>query len=72
MYLGSSDNIPILLARGKIFMKELQMIFQTSDVSIYNGSIKDPNWNIIFYTKITFNHFHVSLVANIGSLKYDL
>ena len=32
--------------------KELQMIFQTSDVSIYNGNMKDPIGSLTFYTKI--------------------
>ena len=47
------------------------MIFQTSDVSICNGSIKDPIGTSNFTPNITFKLFHVSLV-NIRNLKYYL
>ena len=47
------------------------MMFQTSDVNIFNGNIKDPIGTLTFYTKVYAQALPcLRSVANIGSLKY--
>ena len=48
-------------AAAQILVKELQMIFQTSNVSICNGNIKDPIGPSNFHTN--FKIFHVSVAV---------
>ena len=61
---------------AQILIKELQMIFQTSDVSICNGNIKDLIGSLEhqpYALNFIFKLFHVFVVvANIESLKYSL
>ena len=61
---GLSDYVQILLACGIIM--ELQIVFQTFDVSICNGNKKYPIGTLLFFTQIfAFRLFHVSIfVAN--------
>ena len=54
---------------AQMLIKELQMIFLTSNVSICNGNIKDFIEKSNFTLNIMFKLFHAS-VANIGGLKY--
>ena len=55
-------------------IKELQKIFQTSDVTISNSNMKDPIAVSNFYSKVGFQAlFRVTIaVTNIGSQKYYL
>ena len=56
----------------QILVKKLQMMFQTSDVSISNSNIKDPIGTLIFTVNLMFELFHVIVaVANIGNLNYS-
>ena len=75
MYFGSFDIMfkicqPVVQI---LTIKILQIIFQTSDVSISNGNIKYPIGTSIFDCKFDFKLFYVTVVvANIGSPKYYL
>ena len=62
MQLGSSDNVQILLECSIKLIKELQMLFQISNLSIYNGNIKDSEHQF-FKLNFTFKLFHVSVAV---------